>query len=94
MTQQFVIVHFDEEGELSYHICGNKVRLFVVDERCPHDRVYEMTSRVSNADIGKILKNSPIGHSGDERHPAIKARIKAMLDDRSHLSVVELDGGK
>lgn len=38
-----VIVHFDEDGELDYHVCGKDVRLFIVDGRAPHDRVYEWT---------------------------------------------------
>lgn len=79
MTQPIeavVIVHFDDDGQLSYHVAGDeRVRLFIVDERAPRDRVYEWTSRCGSDEIGSILGSDPIGSSQDARHAALAARI-------------------
>ena len=84
-----VIVRFDEAGEIEYYVSGKRACLFIVDERCPHDRVYEYTSRVAQSDIGEILGKSEIGHSRDRRHAAIEAKVIAAMDGkRTHLSVV------
>lgn len=90
-----VIVRFDEDGELSYHVFGDeRVRLFIVDERSPHDRVYEMTQRDDPATFREIIPSGEtIGHSGDERHEAIARRVEAMMDGRPRLSVVPSDKG-
>ena len=86
-----VTVHFDERGEISYHVFGDeRVRLFIVDERAPHDRVYEYTQRQpATAFRDLIPEGTGIGHSGDDRHEAIKARIEAWQDGVSHLRSVE-----
>ena len=85
-----VIVHFDESGELSYHVCGGEaVRLYIVDERAPNDRVYEWLERCDAADIREIIpEHSEIGSSRDKRHPAIVHRIKAIMEGRNHLRVI------
>lgn len=70
------VVRFNEEGFATYHLAADEsVRLFVVDERSPHDRVYEITSRCDGAEVAEILGNDPIGHCGDTRHAALVARI-------------------
>lgn len=84
------IVRLDEAGEITYHVASDaRFRLFIVDERAPHDRVYEWTQRATADEVGAILGGDPIGSSQDERHAAIKAKIEAALDGRPHLSVVE-----
>ena len=84
------VVHIKEDGDTDYLICGDdKFRLFIVDERAPNDRVYEMTLRVAPETIRKIIGDSPIGHRNDERHAAIEARIKEELDGTPRLKVVE-----
>jgi hypothetical protein len=87
-----VIVRFTETGELDYLVSPDaRVRLFIVDERCPNDRVFEWTRRVEPAAIVEMLGNSEIGHSKDERHPAIAHVIEAYMDGRPRLSVVFYD---
>jgi hypothetical protein len=89
-TKAIVIVRFDEYGEQTYHVIGGEaVRLFIVDERCPNDRVYEWLPRDPADEIKAILKDDPIGSSQDERHPAIAAKVLAFVDGKPHLSVVE-----
>lgn len=88
-TQSTVIVHFDKDGELDYHVTGEEVRLFIVDDRVPHDRVYEWTRRCDASDIGAIIgDDASIGHSGDERHAAVTHSILALQEGRPRLAVV------
>ncbi len=80
------IVRFDENGEISYHVASDaRFRLFIVDERCPNDRVYEWLPRCDNAAAKAILGDDEIGSSADARHPAIEAVILAHMEGRSHL---------
>lgn len=84
------VVHIKEDGDTDYLICGDdKFRLFIVDERAPNDRVYEITLRAAPETIREIIGDSPIGHRNDERHAAIEARIKEELDGTPRLKVVE-----
>jgi len=88
--EAIAIVRFDENGELTYHVAGDeRFRLFILDERAPHDRVYEWTPRETAEVVGGILGNDPIGHSKDERHAAIAAMIEAYQNGHPHLAVVE-----
>jgi hypothetical protein len=86
-----VICHFDESGNESYHVFGDeRVRLFIVDDRAPHDRVYEVTSRAPTEEFRNLIaEGETIGHSGDARHEAIKARIDAWQSGQPHLLAVE-----
>ena len=46
-VEAMVIVHIKPDAYPEYLVCGDKrVRLFVVDENAPEDRVYEITTRV------------------------------------------------
>lgn len=86
------IVRFDEHGEITYHIASDgRFRLFIVDERAPHDRVYEWTLRASGPEIADILGDDPIGSNQDGRHQAVKALIEAQMDGRPHLSIVDTE---
>lgn len=84
-----VIFRFAEDGEMTCHVAGEDVRVFMVDERCPGDRVYEWLSRSGADEIRAILRDDPIGSSADERHEAIKHRILRAIDGKRHLEVVE-----
>jgi len=86
-----VVVHFDEAGEISYHVTG-AVRLVIVDDRAPNDRVYEYTTRTPMANINALFRGEQIGSAHDERHAAVEARINAMFEGKPHLSVVRGGG--
>lgn len=89
MSISTVIVHFDEDGELTYHVMGD-VRFYIVDERAPDDRVYEWLPRATSEDIAALIPvGSTIGNSKDERHLALAHRIQAAQDGRPHLTSVE-----
>lgn len=84
-----VIVRFDEEGEQSYHVIGDDVRFFIVDERAPGDRVYEWLPRESADEIKSILGDDPIGSSNDDRHEAIRHVILSAMAGKPRLALVE-----
>lgn len=85
-----VIVRFDEAGEISYHVFGDeRVRLFIVDERARHDRVYEYTTREDAAAFREIIPaGEQIGSQADERHAAIAHSISAHIEGRPRLVIV------
>ena len=88
-----VIVHIDGDGQTSYRVIGDKVRLFIVDECAPDDRVYEYLSRDPAEVFREIIpEGSEIGSSEDDRQDAIAHRVEAALEGRSHLSVVPNGG--
>lgn len=83
-----VIVHITEDGGYSYLVSGD-VRVFVVDERAPSDRVYELTDRCDEDEIVTLLRDDPVGSKNDSRHAAIEAKILAHVKGRPHLEVVK-----
>ena len=84
-----VIVRFDERGDIHYHVIGDDVRLFIVDERCPHDRVFEITRRDSAETFREVIpEGSVIGHNQDDRHEAVMHRVLQAMDGEKHLSAV------
>jgi hypothetical protein len=77
-----VVLHFDADGEPTLRVWdpNGEVIVLWVDERCPGDRVYEITSR--EPDIGTfkdLVGSDPIGHANDGRldDQAVQA-IRAM----------------
>lgn len=86
-----VVVHFDEYGEMNYHVYGDEgVRLFIVDDRAPHDRVYEWTQRESPSALRDMIPEGvEIGHCNDARHAAIEHVVNAYVDGKPRLSIVE-----
>lgn len=91
--RSIVAVHFDEHGEISYHVFGGEeVRLFIVDERAPNDRVYEWLPREDKTCFRKLIPvGTDIGSSHDERHGAIEHVINAVQSSKRHLAVVPSD---
>jgi hypothetical protein len=83
-----VIIRFDETGELHY-LATEGVSLYIVDERAPHDRVYEWTTRASREEIAAVLGDSEIGSANDARHAAIEAKIVAFVEGRPYLRPVD-----
>jgi len=88
MTGPVVVVHIAEDGAFRYLVHG-EARLLIVDERAPHDRVYEIVDRVSGQEISDVLRDNPIGSSNDDRHEAIAAKVLTFVNGRPHLRVVE-----
>lgn len=89
-----VIIHHNPNtlGGMSYFVeVGAPVRVFVVDDRVPHERVYELTLRFSRESLLGIIGDSSIGHAGDERHKAVSSRILAHLEDRPFLTLIDGD---
>lgn len=85
-----IAVHILENGDIKYYVSGEQVRLLLVDERAPIDRVYEYLSRCEPEEISNIIGGSTIGSSQDGRHEAIKHRIENFIEGKSHLSVVDV----
>jgi hypothetical protein len=84
-----VVLRFDENGEQTYHVIGDKIRFFIVDERAPHDRVYEWLDREHADEIKAILGDCRIGSKQDGRHAAIRNAILSDLEGRARLTVIE-----
>lgn len=85
-----VIVRFDEHGEMTYLVNGEHVRLYIVDERAPGDRVYEWLPRNSDDEIAAVVPvGETIGNSKDERHEVLAHRIRSAQAGVRHLSAVE-----
>lgn len=87
--RSLVIVHYDANGEPSYFCAGEEIRLFIVDERAPNDRVYEWLTRDSADTIKGVLRDDPIGSSSDDRHEAIKHRVLKAIAGKRQLEPVE-----
>jgi hypothetical protein len=88
-----VVVRFDERGEIDYQVIGD-VRLFIIDERCSDDRVYEWTCRNTPDQIQEVLGSSEIGHSGDGKlsdNQVQAIRAKLFQADGKALSVLNAD---
>ena len=83
-----VVVHIGIGGDVNYLMAG-PVDFFVVDERSPHDRVYQMTHEATRDGIAAVLGEDAIGSRHDARHPAIAARIIAAAEGASHLREVQ-----
>lgn len=79
LLRDLILVHFDEEGNITYHITGDRCRVFVVDERAPDDRVYEILSRDEPESLGEVIGASPIGSSKDKRHEDVTAKIEDFI---------------
>lgn len=87
MPEPHVVIRFHVNGEITYHVTEG-VRVFMVDERMPHDRVYEWTSIDPHEIIKDILRQDIVGHRGDPRHAAAERRIISAQLGRPHLHIV------
>lgn len=86
-----VIFHITRPGDYPdfYVIGGDEVRVFVVDEGAPDDRVYELLQRHDASIIRELIPDGTvIGNMNDERHAAIENRITADLDGRPRFSLI------
>lgn len=90
MSEAVVIAHFEEGGTLpTFHVVGGNVRLIIVDENSPNDRVYEILRRDDPLIVSQLVpEGSVIGSSEDDRHEAIANRILSDMEGRPRLTVV------
>jgi hypothetical protein len=88
------MLRWTEDGELQLGMFGDGVRMLVIDERCPDDRIYEVTHRepLSSLDL-LVPPGSEIGHRNDDRHAALVERMTALFEGRPHLAIVPSGGG-
>ena len=82
-----VLVQLDKNGETTFFVTAG-TQLFIVDERCKNDRVYQMTANATKDQIAELIGDSTVGNSQDKRHAAVKARVLAMHDGELHLKTV------
>lgn len=85
-----VVVHINENGIHDY-MADFAVDFYVVDERCPRDRVYQLSDPVVDEQkITDILGTSRVGRLGDM--PGAEAALRAYIDGeaapRAKLTVV------
>lgn len=63
-----VIAHY-AKGETTplFHVMGANVRMLVIDENVPNDRVYEITSRAHPKVLDELLQETEtVGHADDQ----------------------------
>lgn len=93
MNEPTIAVHIGTNGETSYLVPeGCATRLLIIDERAPHDRVYEITDRVEPATIEVAIGGDPVGSKFDARHEATASRLRAAIESRPHLTIVDGSG--
>lgn len=86
-----VIVRILPTGNAQYlAFDGPPVRLFIVDECAPGDRVYEITDRHPAPMLHALVRpGEPIGSQHDERHQALMSRVEAARNGTPNLRSVE-----
>jgi len=84
-----VVINMALDGGLEV-ITDDPCEVYVVNDHCPNDRVYRLTEShmVSTAAVDAALRDDPVGHSGDDRHEAIKHRILTAENGERHLKPV------
>lgn len=84
-----VVFNMAPTGEFEV-ITDAPCEVFVINDHCPSDRVYRLTEShmVSAAAVDAALRDDPVGHSGDNRHEAIKNRILSAEAGERHLKPV------
>lgn len=89
MTEQpMCLVLINDDGTVNYTRTEG-VRMFIVDENAPSDRVYEISTFSDPRLFAEIIGNGTIGRRGDGS-PS-EARLNAAIakyEGRSHLAVV------
>ena len=78
-----------ENGVFDVVYATEGVRVLIVDESAPNDRVYEAAPNSSAKEITELVGDDPVGSRNDDRHKAIAARVIAAIDGKPHLSTIE-----
>ena len=84
-----VVINMQSDG--SFEVATDEpCEVFVVNDHCPHDRVYKLgaSHSVGRDFVDAQLRNDPIGSSSDERHEAIKHRVLSAAAGEPHLTPV------
>ena len=84
------VVQYDERGEVRFFITHGETML-IIDERTPHDRVFQITRTMHPDELALILRGSAVGSAKDERHAAVVARVEELFSGKPRLSVVTPD---
>lgn len=71
------IVHITLDGWSLYYATPG-VRMLVIDETCPRDRVLEIIPDLSDAKVAQLVGGCRVGRLGDM--PGTEAAIAAMLN--------------
>ncbi|GGD30918.1 hypothetical protein [Aureimonas glaciei] len=79
-----VAIHFDEDGEFRIYQSGEGVTVYVIDDRVPNDRVYQLQPASQADEIEALIGKSPIGSADDEKHDFITAQILGGYYGGSH----------
>jgi len=58
-SDPIVVIHYDERGEVNY-LYPKGVRVIVIDDRAPTDRVYEMNGPSSYQEIFDLIGQDKI----------------------------------
>jgi hypothetical protein len=87
------VVRWTDDGEMQLGIFGDGVRMLVIDERSPHDRLFEITHREPLRALDALVPaGSEIGHRDDDRHDAMVERMRSLFEGKPHLTAVPSGG--
>lgn len=53
-------------------------RVFYVDERTPHDRVFQVTANATEQEIADALADDLVGHGQDDRQKRLEVQVHYM----------------
>lgn len=84
-----IVINLGRSGALEV-ITDEACEVYTVCDETPTDRVYRLTEShmVSRAAVDAALRDDPVGHSGDDRHEAVKGRVLAAIGGERHLKSV------
>ena len=84
-----IVINMNLDGCMEV-ITDEPCEVFTVCDHAPNDRVYRLTDShmVSRTAVDAALRDDPVGHSGDDRHEAIKHRILSAEAGEPHLKPV------
>lgn len=78
VTLPSCVVHIKTNGDLDYYSFG-KVRMLIIDENAPDDRVYELSSTNDIDMLISLVGNSPIGNMNEEIHREVSREVKSYV---------------
>lgn len=87
MPRPICIIHTSSNGDIDYLFHGD-LTFLVIDDRCPSDRIYQLTIPSSPETISSLIGNDEIGSRFDSRHAALSNRILSALEGKPHLSEI------
>lgn len=82
MKNNTVIVRFTKTGDIEYLVNGENVRLLIISELTPLNRVYEYGTEITMRQVNDLLGNSIIASKNDVRSSRLKGDFTNPFTNR------------